>query len=71
MLIRHGESNVTVNRIIGGHRTCNGLSELGRQQARRLRERLAGTRELSPDVLIASNFPRAIETAHAHRTGLR
>ena len=65
VLIRHGESNVTVNRVIGGHRSCSGLSELGRRQADRLRERLAATGELSPDVLIASNYPRAIETAEA------
>ena len=64
-LIRHGESNVTVNRVIGGHRTCSGLSDLGRQQSERLRERLAATGELAADVLIASNFPRAIETAEA------
>ena len=65
VLIRHGESNVTVNRVIGGHRSCSGLSELGRRQADRLRERLAATGELSPDVLIASNYPRAMETAEA------
>jgi probable phosphoglycerate mutase len=65
VLIRHGESNVTVNRIIGGYRTCSGLSGLGRQQADRLRDRLSATAELSADVLIASNFPRAIETAAA------
>lgn len=65
VLVRHGESNVTVNRVIGGYRTCSGLSDLGRQQANRLRERLVSTGELSPDVLIASNFARAIETAEA------
>lgn len=63
MLIRHGESNVTVNRVIGGFRTCSGLSALGLQQAQRLRDRWASTGELVPDVLIASNFQRAIETA--------
>jgi 2,3-bisphosphoglycerate-dependent phosphoglycerate mutase len=63
VLIRHGESNVTVRRVIGGYRTCDGLSELGRQQAERLRDRLAETKELSPVSLIASNFRRAIETA--------
>ncbi len=68
VLIRHGESNVTVNRVIGGHRTCSGLSELGRRQAGRLGERLARTGELAPDVLISSNFPRAIETADAIAT---
>ncbi len=65
VLIRHGESNVTVNRVIGGYRTCSGLSELGRRQAARLRERLETTLELAPDVLISSNFARAIETAEA------
>lgn len=65
VLVRHGESNVTVNRVIGGHRTCTGLSDLGRQQAERLRERLAATGELAPDLLISSEFPRAVETAHA------
>lgn len=65
VLVRHGESNVTVNRVIGGHRSCSGLSELGRRQADRLRERLATTLEFTADVLISSNFPRAIETAEA------
>ena len=63
VLIRHGESNVTVNRVIGGYRTCSGLSDLGRQQAERLRQRLASTGEIVPDVLISSNFLRALETA--------
>ena len=57
VLIRHGESNVTVNRVIGGYRTCSGLSELGRRQADRLRDRLATTGELAADVLIASKAP--------------
>lgn len=65
VLIRHGESIVTVNRVIGGFRTCTGLSELGRQQVGRLGERLATTHELRVDVLISSNFQRAIETAEA------
>jgi probable phosphoglycerate mutase len=65
ILVRHGESNVTVNRVIGGYRTCSGLSDLGRQQAARLCERLSTTAEVTADVLIASNFSRAIETAEA------
>jgi probable phosphoglycerate mutase len=65
VLIRHGESNVTVRRVIGGYRTCDGLSDLGRRQAERLRQRLAETGELAPAALIASNFRRAIETAEA------
>lgn len=63
VLVRHGESNVTVARVIGGHRTCSGLSELGRQQAERLRARLAASGELAVDVVYASHFARAIETA--------
>ena len=63
VLIRHGESKVTVNRVIGGPRTCSGLSDLGRQQAERLRDRLAETGEITATVLYASAFPRATETA--------
>lgn len=64
VLIRHGESNVTVQRVIGGHRTCTGLSPLGRQQAERLRDRLAGGAELADvTVLMSSEYRRAIETA--------
>jgi probable phosphoglycerate mutase len=65
VLVRHGESNVTVRRVIGGFRSCDGLSPLGRQQAERLRERLGATGEWRPDVLLSSNFQRAIETAEA------
>lgn len=63
VLVRHGESTVTVNRVIGGPRTCNGLSALGRQQAERLRDRWAASQEFTADVLLASQYPRAIETA--------
>jgi len=63
VLIRHGESNVTVKRLIGGHRSCTGLSDLGRTQAARLRDRLAETHELDGAVLISSAFDRALETA--------
>ncbi len=63
VLIRHGESVVTVNSVIGGVRTCVGLSDLGRQQAERLRDRFAGSADVVADVLLSSDFPRAIETA--------
>lgn len=63
VFIRHGESNVTVSRIIGGFRTCNGLSPLGRSQSERLAQRLTDTGELAVDTLVASNFERAVETA--------
>jgi broad specificity phosphatase PhoE len=64
VLIRHGESRATVDRVVGGHRGCTGLSELGVRQAKALAARLAATDELgSVDVLSASILPRAIETA--------
>jgi probable phosphoglycerate mutase len=63
LLIRHGESNATVQRVIGGPRTCSGLSPLGRKQAEALADRLARTGEVDPVALIASRYPRAIETA--------
>lgn len=53
---------MTVSRVIGGPRTCTGLSPLGRLQAERLRDRWAATPELDADVLIASQYPRAFET---------
>lgn len=65
ILIRHGESNVTVRRVIGGPRTCDGLSELGRRQAERLRVRLAEGDEVAATHLYSSAYPRAIETAEA------
>jgi 2,3-bisphosphoglycerate-dependent phosphoglycerate mutase len=63
VMIRHGESRVTVDRVIGGPRTCSGLSELGGRQVERLRDRLAETGELEATVLYASSYARAIETA--------
>lgn len=62
-LIRHGESMVTVDRTIGGKRSCRGLSPLGREQAERLRDRLLGDDGIDADALIVSDFPRAIATA--------
>ncbi len=64
VLIRHGESNVTVDRVVGGPRSCTGLSPLGVRQTERLRERLADSGELShATALYTSEYPRAIETA--------
>jgi probable phosphoglycerate mutase len=63
VLVRHGESEVTVQRIIGGPRSCTGLSALGRQQASRLQQRLSETREIEATALYSSAYPRARETA--------
>ena len=63
VLVRHGESEVTVRRIIGGPRSCSGLSDLGVLQAERLRDRLAETGEIEATVLYSSDYPRARQTA--------
>ena len=71
VLVRHGESVATVDRFIGGFRTCTGLSDLGRQQTERLRDRLARTGEIAADRLYASNFARAHRDGGDHRAGSR
>jgi len=63
IVIRHGESNVTVDRQIGGPLTCTGLSDLGRLQAQRLRDRAVAGQLPPVDELWASTMPRARETA--------
>jgi probable phosphoglycerate mutase len=63
VLVRHAESMATVDRVIGGPRTCAGLSLFGREQAAALRDRLATTSEVTADALYSSAYPRAIETA--------
>lgn len=70
VLVRHGESNVTVERVIGGARSCSGLSPLGREQSRRLQERLERTGELAGARLVSSHFERAIETARIIAPGV-
>lgn len=54
---------MTVQRVIGGLRTCTGLSDLGRLQAERLRDRWSADPELAPDVIVSSTYPRAVQTA--------
>jgi probable phosphoglycerate mutase len=62
LLVRHGESNVTVQRVLGGELSDSGLSDLGIRQAEALRDRLA--REGSQvDAIVSSSLPRALETA--------
>ncbi len=63
ILVRHGESNVTVQRVFGGAESCTGLSDLGRQQAQALCDRWAAGGEPEVDALYASSLPRAHETA--------
>lgn len=63
VLVRHGESNATVEKRIAGMRTCTGLSAHGVRQAELLRDRLARSGELNVDVLVSSTMPRAMQTA--------
>ena len=62
-LIRHGQAVVNVTPIIGGMKGDTGLTDLGVEQATRLRDRLMATGEIVPDVFIASTLPRAKQTA--------
>jgi probable phosphoglycerate mutase len=62
-LVRHGEAVANVSGIVGGMRGDTGLTPLGVVQAERLRDRLAQTGEILADVLLASTFPRARQTA--------
>ncbi|MET1001909.1 MAG: histidine phosphatase family protein [Acidimicrobiia bacterium] len=63
LLIRHGEARSGVDGIVGGPKGCTGLTDVGRAQAERLRDRFARADALRPDILVASILPRAIETA--------
>ena len=64
MLVRHGESRATVERFVGGPRSCTGLTDRGRLQAEALRNRLSAGHDVEATALFASNFPRALETAN-------
>jgi len=71
VLIRHGESLATVDRVVGGMQGDQGLSELGISQCIALRDRLARTHELDPvDVLFTSDLRRAVQTAETIAPGL-
>jgi probable phosphoglycerate mutase len=63
LLVRHGESVVTVRGVMGGEKSCEGLSDLGRRQAEALRDRWKLGGEPTVDVLVSSTLPRARETA--------
>jgi probable phosphoglycerate mutase len=64
VLIRHGEAQCNLNRIVGGRKGCTGLSDLGRRQLAALADRLYETGELrKATALYASVLPRAVQTA--------
>jgi 2,3-bisphosphoglycerate-dependent phosphoglycerate mutase len=68
VLVRHGEAECNLNRIIGGPKGCTGLSPLGRFQVGALADRLYESGELrEATALYSSVLPRAIETAQMLR----
>jgi probable phosphoglycerate mutase len=70
VLIRHGEALAYVEKTVAGH-ACKGLSDHGRQQAERLRDRLVRTCELrDTTVFYASLMRRAHETAEIIAPGV-
>ncbi|MCC5950677.1 MAG: histidine phosphatase family protein [Acidimicrobiia bacterium] len=70
VLVRHGDAHAGLTGTIAGERGCRGLTDRGRQQAALLRDHLAATGRLRPDVLVSSTLPRAIETAQIIAPGL-
>ena len=65
LLVRHGESNTTVARTIGGFRTCRGLSPLGRKQAEVVQERNAAVVARDEAAAERQNAPQARDKAEA------
>lgn len=62
VLVRHGESQAQVDRVVGGPTGCTGLSDLGRRQVEALARRWRELGQVA-DRLLASTLPRAVETA--------
>ncbi|MDH3752425.1 MAG: histidine phosphatase family protein [Acidimicrobiia bacterium] len=70
LLVRHGESNATVQGILAGELHCTGLSDLGRRQAAALARRFDADGVHAVDALWSSQLPRARETAEILATAL-
>lgn len=62
LLVRHGESQAQVDRVVGGPTGCTGLSDLGRRQVEALARRWQDSGVVA-DRLLSSTLPRAMETA--------
>lgn len=72
VLVRHGESRAQTDRFVGGHDGCTGLSDRGVRQVSALRDRLAGSGELShATTLYSSVLARAVQTAQVLAPALR
>ncbi len=70
ILVRHGDAHAGFHGPIAGPRGCQGLTDLGRDQARALASHLGSSGRVQADALIASVLPRAIETAETIAPGL-
>lgn len=70
ILVRHGDAHAGFHGPVAGRKGCAGLTPLGRRQAEALRDHLAASRRIEADVLLASELPRAIETASIIGPGL-
>jgi probable phosphoglycerate mutase len=71
-IARHGQAWCNLEQTIGGPTTCRGLTELGRQQAARLADRLAADQQRHPvAALYSSPLRRAHETAAAIAEAVR
>lgn len=69
VLVRHGESQAQVDRVVGGPTGCTGLSARGVRQVEALRDRWDRI-GMRADALYASTLPRAVETAEILAPGL-
>jgi probable phosphoglycerate mutase len=68
VLIRHGQAECNVNRVVGGVKGCTGLTPMGRRQVADLADRLFESGELrDATTLYSSVLPRAVETAERLR----
>jgi len=65
ILCRHGEAHVNVLGLVGGEKTCTGLTDAGREQAACLAARLRAEHESAApfDVLYSAPRRRVQETA--------
>jgi probable phosphoglycerate mutase len=64
-LARHGEAHCNLAGVVGGEKTCTGLTERGRQQVRQLADRLRHEQDDGArfDVLYCAPRRRVVETA--------
>jgi 2,3-bisphosphoglycerate-dependent phosphoglycerate mutase len=68
VLVRHGQAECNLNRVVGGVKGCTGLTDLGRRQVAALADRLYESGELrEATTLYSSVLPRAVETAERLR----